>query len=144
MDQRSLLPELFGPEELATFTTLEELKEKIAHYLAHPDERQALCQNARTRVLAEHTYARRMDALLDFTAQRFPGWPQERTAGFGLPEDLPPELSKDLDQLLGRLGLPRDVSFKDLVWAVRQQQGALSDLDASILFLDEWRKLYAK
>jgi spore maturation protein CgeB len=30
------------------------------------------------------------------------------------------------------------------VWAVRQQQGSLEGLDAAVLFLDEWRKLYAK
>lgn len=32
----------------------------------------------------------------------------------------------------------------DLVWAVRQQKGKLGGLDAAVLFLDEWRKLYAK
>lgn len=143
VDQRGLMPELFGPEELATFAGLEELKEKIAYYLSRPEERQALCDNARTRVLAEHTYGHRMRSLLDFTAQCFPDWPGQRDVGPGLPRDLPGDLARDLDQLLGRLGLSREVAFRDLVWAVRQQQGALSDLDAAVLFLDEWRKLYA-
>jgi spore maturation protein CgeB len=30
------------------------------------------------------------------------------------------------------------------VWALRQQQGVLDGLDAAVLFLDEWRKLYAR
>ena len=142
VDQRGLLPELFASDELATFASLEELKKKIAYYLSRPEERQALCDKARARVLAEHTYGHRMAALLEFIAQRFPDWPRKKAADAGLPDNLPEDLARDLDQLLGRLGLSRDVGFKDLVWAVRQQQGALSDLDASILFLDEWRKLY--
>jgi spore maturation protein CgeB len=58
-------------------------------------------------------------------------------------EGVPPELAVDIEDMLVRLGLPPDASFEDLVWAVRQQQDTLGDLDAAVLFLDEWRKLYS-
>jgi len=143
VDRRGLMAELFAEDELATFESLEELAPRIEHYLTRPEERQAIAQRGRARVLADHTYAARMKTLLEFVALRRPGWPKERAvdpAMAGLPEDL----AADIAALLGRLGLPADTSFDDLVWAVRQQQGKLGELDAAVLFLDEWRKLYAR
>ncbi len=143
VDRRSLLPELFAPDELAVFDSMAQLRQLIDHYLAHPEERQAMAQRAKARVLAEHTYEARMRTLLDFVAQRRPGWPKARAASTML-EGLPPELAADISGLLDRLGLPADVGFDDLVWAIRQQQGRLGDVDAALLFLDEWRKLYTR
>ncbi|MGE4552318.1 MAG: glycosyltransferase [Desulfovibrionaceae bacterium] len=144
VDPRTLMPELFAENELATFESIPDLKDKIAHFLAHPAERAAYAERARARALADHTYARRMQTLLDFTAERIPGWPRPRAAATAAAElaGLAPELAAEVTALLDRLGLPEDVGFDDLVWALRQQQGRLTDLDVSILFLDEWRKQY--
>jgi spore maturation protein CgeB len=144
VDRRTLMPGAFAEDELATFTSLAELSEKIEYFLEHPEERQAYAQRGQARVLAEHTYDRRMDALLDFAASRLEGWPRPGRQAAALDADLPEALRNDLEGLLDRLGLPADVGFDDLVQAVRQQQGRLSDLDTAVLFLDEWRKLYAK
>ena len=142
VDKRSLLDEAFAENELATFSSMKELHEKIDYFLDNPEERSAISQRARQRVLADHTYQSRMRTLLDFTARRMEGWPRQ-AASASLSEGFPPELAADIHQLLGRLGLSDDVSFPDLVWSVRQQQGTLSELDTAILFLDEWQKLYS-
>ncbi|WP_027175023.1 CgeB family protein [Desulfovibrio aminophilus] len=144
VDLRGLMSGAFAQDELATFTTMAELPEKIDYFIKNPEEREAFSRRGRARVLAEHTYDRRMDALLDFAAERLPGWPRERSRAAALDAGLPEHLRAEVAALLERLGLPADVSFDDLVWAVRQQQGALSDLDAAVLFLDEWRKLYVE
>ena len=143
VDQRTLLEEAFADDELATFTSMAELLEKIDYYLERPEECQAIAGRARARALKDHTYHARLETLLDFTARRIPGWPRGREASV-LDADFPPELRDELRGLLARLGLSESVPFKDLVWSLRQQQGALSDLDTAILFLDEWQKLYAK
>ncbi|HWR05172.1 MAG TPA: glycosyltransferase [Humidesulfovibrio sp.] len=143
VDRRGLMAELFEEGELAIFDSMEELAPRIEHYLANPEERIAIAKRGQARVLADHTYAARMRTLLDFVASRRPGWPKPRTTGSAL-EGLPPELAQEITALLERLGLPSDTGFDDLVWAVRQQQGALGGLDAAVLFLDEWRKLYAR
>ncbi len=147
VDRRGLMAELFeteGPQaELAVFDSMGELGARIDHFLAHPEERQAFAERGRARVLAEHTYAVRMRTLLEFIAARRPGWPKPRTAAPAA-DGLPPELAADIGALLERLGLPADAAFEDLVWAIRQQQGALGEMDAAVLFLDEWRKLYAR
>lgn len=144
VDKRSLMSEAFDGDELATFDSMDGLIERIGHYLNAPEERAAIAERSRQRVLAEHTYANRMRALLEFTADRIDGWPKPRERQGELAAIIPPELETDIQDLLSRLGLPDDVSFDDLVWAVRQQQGVLSELDTAILFLDEWKKLYAK
>lgn len=142
VDKRSLLPELFADDELATFETLEELVQKIEYFNSNADERDAFVHKARERVITEHTYRARMRALIGFANERLDDWPRMKDSTSAFSEDYPPELKKDLIQLIGELGLPENVSFDDLVWAVRQQQGKMSDLDTAILFLDEWQKLY--
>jgi len=143
VDRRSLMPEAFADDELATFGSMDELQDKIAHYLAHPEERAAIAARGQERVLREHTYCARMRTLLDFVAERVPGWPKQR-ASLQAVDGLPPELAQDISALLDRLALPSSTSFEDLVWAIRQQQGKLGELETAVLFLDEWRKLYAR
>jgi spore maturation protein CgeB len=143
VDRRSLMAELFREGELAVFERIEDLAPLIEHYLAHPEEREAIAQRGRARVLADHTYEARMGALIDFIAARRPGWPKPRAASTAR-DDLPPELAAEIDALLERLKLPADAGFEDLVWALRRQEGRLEGLDAAVLFLDEWRKLYAR
>lgn len=143
VDRRTLMAESFAEDELATFGDMAEFREKVAYFLAHPEEREAYALRGQQRVLRDHTYAQRMRTLIDFAAERLPGWPRVRESARAV-EGVPPELAEDIEGMLARLGLPPDASFSDLVWAVRQQQDKLGDLDAAVLFLDEWRKLYGR
>lgn len=144
VDRRSLLDECFAEDELATFTDMESLLAAIDHYLTHPEERIAMADKARRRAMAEHTYTARMQTLLAFIDERFPG----RLAGSrdaqleAWSQALPESMRGDVLALLERLQLSKDASFKDLVWRLRQQQGALSSVETAILFLDEWQKQY--
>lgn len=142
VDQRELMDELFAPGELETFVDMEELKEKIAHFLAHPQERAAIADRGRERVLRDHTYERRMETLLTFIARDRPGWPKARGAGDPSLAELPEDLREQVGALLERLRLPADVPFADLVAALRREQGKLTELETSLLFLDEWKKQY--
>jgi spore maturation protein CgeB len=145
VDERSLLPELFACDELVTFSSVEELHGLIRDYLEDEEARQAYALRARERVLCEHTYEHRMQALLDFVRAKRPSWPAvRRTLESALHgAQLPSELTAELGQLLERLGLPADASFDDLCWAVRQRKGTLTELETALLFLQEWKKQYA-
>ena len=142
VSKRTLLPELFADDELARFGSFEELREKLAHFLAHPEERAGYAARARERALAEHTYGQRMERLLEFTAERFPGWPRGREGEMAALAGLPQPLRDETAQLLRDLSLPADVTFPDLIAAVRARQGRLTPLETSLLFLDEWRRQY--
>lgn len=142
VDRRTLLPELFAEDELATFGSMEELFQKIDYFLSHPKEREDVAHRSRQRVLQDHTYTARMQTLLDYIAKDRSGWPAKRDDSSGWAMEMDKELRGQLKELLERLQLPLSSSFADVVWAIRQQQGTLSRVETAILFLDEWKKQY--
>ena len=141
VDARSLMPDLFAEDELATFTSLPELKEKIAYFAERPKERQEYAQRGRERVLADHTYQFRMHSLLDFVRIRLPV--QEKRLDRDWPENLPEALRSELHELYTVLGLPSGAGFDDVVASVRRKNEKLTSLETAILFLDEWKKQYS-
>jgi spore maturation protein CgeB len=70
-DDKEALWEIFAPEEVATFRTVAEAKEKLAFFLRHPEVRQEKRAKARSRILTEHTYLHRVQSLLAQLAKEF-------------------------------------------------------------------------
>ena len=56
---------------MVAYRDLDELKRYLTYYLDHPDEAQAIGQNALKRALREHTIRHRIDEMLDVVEQRF-------------------------------------------------------------------------
>ncbi|WP_034636538.1 CgeB family protein [Desulfovibrio cuneatus] len=141
VDKRSLMGELFAEDELATFDSMTDLEEKIPYWLAHPEEREALCRKSRTRVLADHTYQQRMRTLLDFAKEHLPEFGTRPEAP--MPESIPPAMQKELQDILKEHNLPAYASFNDIITALRHKEGVLSSAETALLFLDAWNTLYA-
>ncbi len=111
VDWRSQLPDFFAPEkEVAVFRSLSEAREKIAYYLAHPEERRAMAARARQRCLARHTYEHRLAEALNLIEVRHPGVLPRRPRPAG-----PGEMLREL--------LPAD---HPLLARVREAGGALT------------------
>lgn len=53
-------------KEIAVFENIKTLTKLTRHYLAHPDERDAMARSAFERTRREHTYEHRMSLVLDF------------------------------------------------------------------------------
>lgn len=51
-------------ETIVTYTDDTDLREKVAYYLRHAAEREALAERARAHVYAHHTYTQRVEAFL--------------------------------------------------------------------------------
>ncbi|HEV2722502.1 MAG TPA: glycosyltransferase [Thermoanaerobaculia bacterium] len=65
-DWKENLHELFEPErDVVTFRSKEECREKIEHFLARKEERDAVAAAGQARTLRDHTYAVRMAQLAD-------------------------------------------------------------------------------
>lgn len=145
VDRRTLMPELFAEDELATFGSMQELKEKVDYFLAHDQERAGYSARGQARVLAEHSYAARMKTLLDFVRERAPGWPPSasQTEIPAVLAEMPEDLRGELVELLGRLELPTDTDFDTLIAALRQRSDVLSPVESALLFLDQWKKQYS-
>ncbi|MDR2503304.1 MAG: glycosyltransferase [Deltaproteobacteria bacterium] len=68
-DWRAQMEKLFEPgKEVICYRSPEEAADLIAYYLDHPEKKQAIIRAARRRVLAEHGYERRLQAII--TAMR--------------------------------------------------------------------------
>lgn len=140
VDQRGLLDELFTPEELVRFTTLEDLQAKIAYFLNHPEERDRYVERAYQRVLREHQYVHRMQTLLDFIKERIESFEKapEPPALTALPE----EYRQELLRLYQRENLPLNATLDDVVEILLRKEEPLSELQTAFLFLWEWKKQY--
>ena len=57
--------------ELPVYHDLAELREKIDYFLAHPEERAAFAKRAQEHILAEHTYTKRAQQMLDLILERY-------------------------------------------------------------------------
>lgn len=141
VDKRSLMPELFAEDELATFESIDDFYGKIDFFVTHDEERSIFSQKARARVLAEHTYAHRMTTLLKYIEQTLGPW-KETSANNCLGETLSPEMLQAVNVMLQELHLGPQASFDDVIANLRRRSGALNEIETSLLFLDEWRKEY--
>lgn len=71
-DAQGDLNEFFDAEaEVVTYCTLDELEEKVRYYLTRPDERRAVVERARRRVLAHHTHRNRLESLEAYLKKRY-------------------------------------------------------------------------
>ncbi len=66
IDERSLLPELFSPEEMPTAGTLDQFRMQVNSALADSGYRQQTTELAYNRVVADHLYTHRMEELLGY------------------------------------------------------------------------------
>ncbi len=69
-DHKDNLHTLFEPgQEVVAYRSQEECSELIGYYLSHEAERQAIAAAGQARTLKEHTYAHRMQELVDILSQ---------------------------------------------------------------------------
>jgi len=66
-DQRDARALFKDGEEVVFFKDAGDLKTKVAHYLAHSEERERIASSGRAKVLARHTYRDRMQEILATT-----------------------------------------------------------------------------
>jgi spore maturation protein CgeB len=68
-DERTALRDYFTPGlEVATFRGPKDLRDKVRHYLAQPEERAAIAARAQSRAHREHTFEHRLTTLLTHLA----------------------------------------------------------------------------
>ncbi len=138
IDERRLLPELFDiGKELITFSDFKELEDKADYYLAHPEERIAIAQRARSRALADHTYENRLEQMLGHIyadryedlrsrAQSDP-WVKTLSAA-----NKYPDLHKRLEKLYAR---GDEASMACVIGDIQTEKGKLSEEELKLLFL---------
>jgi spore maturation protein CgeB len=143
VDERALLAECFEPgREIATFSSVSDLKEKIAYYLERPEERRSIARRGRERVLREHTYEKRLEEMLAtiyassyqklrLRGQESPWAEMIRRASFD------PELKQRCERASARGEEP---ILDGLIADISTGEGQLTDTEKKLLFLFHVRK----
>jgi spore maturation protein CgeB len=143
VDERSLLPEAFKVgEEIITFASLEDLKEKINYYRDRPEERARIAEKARARALRDHTYDKRLEQMLSVVfsesyqklkarEQANPWTEMIRRAEFD------PELKMRCEKAYNRGEEP---ILDGLISDVATGKGELTETEQKLLFLFHVRK----
>ena len=119
VDARDPLPDLFTADEVATYTSVRQLRELIAHYLPRPDDRTAMAARARRRALADHTYGHRVRQVLRDTLAPAMAARAARAERTPTLEDELARMEQESDTLTDDEALLRIVYDIDLAWAAR-------------------------
>jgi spore maturation protein CgeB len=137
VDRRSLLPDLFAEDDLETFGSLPELRDKIDHFLADPEAGQASAGKGRERVMAEHTYKARMEELLALMITAFPVIAEKQQQRLGTQGAFLTEMSshKGMRDILARLPAGKAVRIDDIFREIQTNQGELSRTEKIFLML---------
>jgi spore maturation protein CgeB len=137
-DDRQLLPELFEVgKEIITFSSKEDMRQKIEYYRAHPEERKVVCDRARARVIKDHSYERRMEQMLSMIyASRYEALRQrEGSSPWGemiRRAEGDPELKERCQRAMLRGEEP---ALDGLIADIVTGQGKLSETEQKLLFM---------
>jgi len=143
VDWRQQLPEFFQPEvEVATFSSLTELREKIHYFLAHEEERRQMAQRSRERCLRDHTYRQRMGQALEIIADFYPELLSQRSKPASPWQSLRQLFPADhpVQELLSRPGLEQISDLGDLVGRLRADDAPLTESEAIFWLLHEFHQ----
>ena len=70
-DAQEDLDEFYEPDEIVTYTGLDELEDKVRFFLTNPQERLGYIERAQKRIAARHTHRHRLQALEAFLKERY-------------------------------------------------------------------------
>lgn len=137
VDRRSLMPELFAEGDLETFGGLPELRDKIDHFLANPEERLRSALKGRDRVMADHTYQARMEELLALMITQFPAIAERQQGRLDKQESFMAAMNEQhgMRDLLGRIPPGKAVSLEDIFREIGTNKGKLSRAEKIFLML---------
>lgn len=145
VDKRTLMSEIFTEgQDIISFHSLKDLRNKIDYYLKNDKERNEIAENAREKVLKNHTYEDRIESIMEFASKKFPKlklkpeknekiYERERMVEFLKTKN------NHLRIFLDNFPDIKNISLTDLIKTVKKQPGL--DISKSIfLFLEQCLK----
>lgn len=127
-DHKDNLCELFEPgREVVSYRSPGECIELVRHYLAHPEEAEAIAAAGQRRTLEQHTYGRRMKATAEWLSLNLE---RRKRRHLRIPENIAP--SEDYQELASRSELDLAEGWKSTQVARRQRDLVDSQLEATL------------
>lgn len=143
VDERALLAEAFvAGEEVVTFNSVADLKDKIDYYSSRPEERRRIARKGRERVLRDHTYEKRMEEMLSVVYSQAYQRLKKRQESSPWSEmirraEVDPELQQRCQKAFERGEEP---ILDGLVADITTGKGNLTETEQKLLFLFHVRK----
>ncbi|WP_231934170.1 glycosyltransferase [Geobacter sp. DSM 9736] len=147
VDRRSLLPELFEENEIEVFSSLVEARDKIDRYLRNANARREVAERGQLRVIAEHTYERRMEELVATMVAEFPNVADRVLTRIQRREEIEADLDRHpgLPELLAKLPDKRWFALGNVLGGIVTGEGKLSRAEKIFLMLQNveitWDKI---
>ncbi|MDD5088715.1 MAG: glycosyltransferase [bacterium] len=138
-DARSEMAELFGAREMALFRNTEEIPALVEYYLRHEDERGAMANRARERVLREHTYEHRMSSALEFLGRKIPHLFADKGSNYVSSLKQAAEGDAELEAFLSGFRDDQNITLDDIVSRIELGKGALTRAEGLFLLMKEFR-----
>jgi len=143
VDERTLLPDLFTPEEVVAFRRTEDVPQMIRTWLKDEAGRRNHAEAARRRVLREHTYRHRIQDLLTAVGMHQPDRLGSILRGDRSAAELQERAAAlpELSPLLSRFQPSQRVELKDLAADIRARGRGreLAREELLVLMLDSYR-----
>ncbi len=142
VDRRSGLTGLFEEgEEIIIFDDRNDLRQKIDHYLKHPEEAASIAEKGRSRVLRDHTYDRRMEEMLEVIVSKDyqPAcWGDDREPV----DDLIAEAGRETEvaEYLSHFDACERINLTDITEKIAEGEGALSRTESLFLMMKEFTR----
>jgi spore maturation protein CgeB len=141
VDKRSLLSDLFNNDEIATFETENELREKIDYFSAKPEERNSYIEKSYKKVIEKHTYQQRIKSILEYVYADYGSHLSSRSKNDNWNRTLDAErpfseLCSMLEEVKERGDEP---SIDALVAPLLNTKGVLDDTKKKLMFLHHMR-----
>jgi spore maturation protein CgeB len=143
VDPRSHLSELFRPEqEIICFESIQDLREKIAYYLDHPEERRNMALKSQERAHRDHTYERRATRMLEIIVENHVSRFMTLKERVQTPEHLITEAGPEteLGQFLSRFKGEDHITLETIVSRIHQGKGKLTEPEIIFLLMNEFSK----
>lgn len=142
VDNRRELPEMFRiGEEIVTFDSMEDLREKIDYYLKHPEEREAIAMAGMRRVLREHTFVHRMARMMSVVIPREEKKienARERLRGINDVDRMIARANDaELAEFLSKFKGQGNLSLRKVMDAIAEGEGPLSRPEAIFVMVNE-------
>lgn len=147
VDKRDYLVETFEiGKEIITFSDIDDLREKIEYYLAHPEKMEEISGAAKRRVLSEHTFVHRMARMVNIVStndyEKIKNVRQSRRGVNDVDSILSrtdnPELIKFLEKFKG----DGQLSLSKVMQAISQGEGDLTRPESLFIIIDQILSAY--
>ncbi|VAX16939.1 CgeB family protein [hydrothermal vent metagenome] len=142
VDMRGYMAEAFKiDDEMVTFSDIDDLREKISFYLAHPEKMERIATAARQRVLREHTFVHRMARMINIvSANDYENIERAREKKRGI-NDVDSIVSRtdnpELIEFLEKFKGGRQLSLSKVMEAISEGEGDLTRPEALFIIIDQ-------